>query len=232
MSGSEGRGDAPRPDVWDRTWRSRSFEVDVTSRALAEATFGRGAVRGKSVLELGCGNGRLSRLALDFGARDVTLVDFSPEALRSARRVLGDDPRAEYLEADLLALDLPRRYDFVFSSGVIEHFRGNDFARAVQAHVQSSSDRLAIIVPTWPHLNSLRCRVPAIERKYGWQRPLRLSEFRGALEGGGARVESARRLLPLYGIPVLGASPVLRRASAFLDRWLGGLLVVHARVTA
>jgi len=231
MSSSGDSREAPRPEVWDRTWKSRTFEVDVTSRALAEATFGQGAVEGRSVLELGCGNGRLSRLALDFGARAVTLVDFSPEALRSARRVLGDDPRAEYVQADLLGLKLPRRYDFVFSSGVIEHFRAGDFVRAVQAHVHASGDRLAIIVPTWPHLNSLRCRVPAIERKYGWQRPLRLSEFRGVLEEGGAEVESARRLLPFYGIPGLGASPVLRRGSAFLDRWLGGLLVVHARVT-
>lgn len=61
---------------------------------------------GATVLELGCGTGRMTRALLEAGAR-VTAVDNSPEMLQTVPEA------AERVESDIEALDLGRRFDVV-----------------------------------------------------------------------------------------------------------------------
>jgi SAM-dependent methyltransferase len=67
---------------------------------------------GGSVLELGCGAGRVTRGLLDLGHR-VWAVDESPEMLDRV------DPRAERIEADIWALDLRMRFDAVVAGSYL-----------------------------------------------------------------------------------------------------------------
>ncbi|MCA9796924.1 MAG: class I SAM-dependent methyltransferase, partial [Candidatus Eremiobacteraeota bacterium] len=75
-----------------------------------------GAVEGKSLLHLQCHFGQDSLSWARRGAR-VTGVDFSPAAVAAARQMAEElDLTAEFVESDVLALDLARRFDIVFTS--------------------------------------------------------------------------------------------------------------------
>ena len=90
--------------------RSRKPRLDAI--ALAEV----GDVAGKDLLHLQCHIGIDTLSWALLGAR-VTGVDFSPAALRVGRDLagrLGID--ADFVESDVSAVDLDRRYDVVFAS--------------------------------------------------------------------------------------------------------------------
>ena len=86
----------------------------VEARVLAElADF-----EGKRVLEIGCGDGRMTWLYAE-QAREVLGVDSDEEAIRDARTALPDRlaDRVEFRVADAQALDVPRqRFDIAFLS--------------------------------------------------------------------------------------------------------------------
>ncbi len=82
-------------------------------------------LRGKRVLDCGCGNGRWAYGLASLGAK-VTAVDASPSGLEATRRVLTElGAEAEYILSPLEALDeaLPpeRRFDLVWCWGVLHH---------------------------------------------------------------------------------------------------------------
>ena len=86
----------------------------VEASALAElADF-----EGKRVLEIGCGDGRMTFLYAE-QAREVLGVDVEEESIRDARAALPDRlaDRVEFRVADAEALDVPRqRFDIAFLS--------------------------------------------------------------------------------------------------------------------
>jgi SAM-dependent methyltransferase len=69
----------------------------------------------KSVLDLGCGDGSLSRA---LRGNDLTLVDFSDAMLERARRNV---PEARHVPADVLAWEPDRLYDAVLAVGLLAH---------------------------------------------------------------------------------------------------------------
>ncbi|MGE0496147.1 MAG: class I SAM-dependent methyltransferase [Vulcanimicrobiota bacterium] len=75
-----------------------------------------GPVRGKSLLHLQCHFGQDTLGWARRGAR-VTGVDFSSVALAAARQMARDlDLAAEFVESDVLALELGQTFDIVFTS--------------------------------------------------------------------------------------------------------------------
>jgi SAM-dependent methyltransferase len=79
-----------------------------------------GFFAGKTVLDGGCGMGRFSILAHQFGARTVVGVDLSEgieAAFENTRALEG----VLVIQADLLALPLKRAFDYAFSIGVLHH---------------------------------------------------------------------------------------------------------------
>ena len=74
--------------------------------------------KGKRVLEIGCGDGRMTFLYAE-QAREVLGVDVEEESIRDARAALPDRlaDRVEFRVADAEALDVPRqRFDIAFLS--------------------------------------------------------------------------------------------------------------------
>jgi demethylmenaquinone methyltransferase/2-methoxy-6-polyprenyl-1,4-benzoquinol methylase len=69
------------------------------------------------VLELACGTGHWTRL---LGARSVIAVDAAPEVLALARRRVRGLP-VEFIQADVLAWQPPRRFDTVFFAFWLTH---------------------------------------------------------------------------------------------------------------
>ena len=112
----------PYVESFGRQWN----RYDVARDEEDEATF---AVKtgvdphdlnGKLVLDAGCGGGRYARLLGRHGAR-VVGVDLSA-AVEKAATLCADLPGVAIVQADLLDLPLAeRRFDLVFSIGVLHH---------------------------------------------------------------------------------------------------------------
>jgi 2-polyprenyl-3-methyl-5-hydroxy-6-metoxy-1,4-benzoquinol methylase len=89
---------------------------EITASARAAAGF----LQPKTVLDVGCGIGRVSS-AFD-GCR-YTGIDVSPLAIEFARRAY---PAGEYIVADLAKWHTPRRFDLVVVLFVFVHFVEHD----------------------------------------------------------------------------------------------------------
>jgi len=76
--------------------------------------------KGKAVLEGGCGKGRHTALAADFGATDVVAMDLS-EAVDVAFANTGRHPSVHIVQADLNHPPVKRVFDYAFSIGVLHH---------------------------------------------------------------------------------------------------------------
>ena len=101
------------------------------------------------ILELGCGSGMNSvNLFKEHSCQKATLIDFSRQALNIAKnntRHLNVD----LIHSDIFNLNLKKKFDFVFSIGLIEHFIGTRRSEAIKIHRQFTKDSefIMIIVP-------------------------------------------------------------------------------------
>lgn len=75
---------------------------------------------GKAVLEGGCGKGRHSALASEFGARDVVSIDLG-DAVDAAYANTRHLPNVHVVQADLKRPPVRRVFDYAFSIGVLHH---------------------------------------------------------------------------------------------------------------
>lgn len=76
--------------------------------------------RDKIVLEGGCGKGRHTLLAAEWGAREVIGIDLSV-AVETAYAATRNLPNVHIVQADIYQLPLPRIFDYAFSVGVLHH---------------------------------------------------------------------------------------------------------------
>jgi trans-aconitate 2-methyltransferase len=104
-----------------RGWDADAYHrVSAPQVAMSEAVLDRLGLRGdETVLDAGCGSGRVTRLLLErLPSGRVIAVDASPEMAARARAVLG--PGSDVREADLagLRLEAGEQVDAVFSNAV------------------------------------------------------------------------------------------------------------------
>ena len=79
-------------------------------------------VRGKQVLDAGCGMGRNSYWPLAWGAESLVALDNDERSLAAARRTLADFPNAAIERQDLSELPpWESRFDLVLCIGVLHH---------------------------------------------------------------------------------------------------------------
>jgi SAM-dependent methyltransferase len=75
---------------------------------------------GKIVLEGGCGKGRHTSLAAEWGAKEIVGVDLSA-AVESAFAATRHLPNAHIVQADIFKLPFKKAFDYAFSVGVLHH---------------------------------------------------------------------------------------------------------------
>lgn len=149
-------------------WRDEiPFEVgspehlaEVEQRFLAEAWFAQPAgaapfsglipfadLKGRDVLEIGCGTGVHARLLAEAGAR-VSAVDLTPTAVElTTRRLALAGLEADVREADAESLPFAdASFDFVWSWGVIHHSESTKRVISEVARVLRPGSRLALMV--------------------------------------------------------------------------------------
>ena len=153
------------PMVYD--WHERAPDLtdaayleEVERRFLSESWFAQpngappysglipfGELRGKDVLEIGCGSGVHAKLLAEGGAR-LTALDLTPTAVAMTRRRLElQGLEGSVLEADAESLPFPdASFDFVWSWGVIHHSRDTDRVLVEVARVLRPGGRFAFMV--------------------------------------------------------------------------------------
>lgn len=147
--GQAGNGTKNDKDSWDELWQRRK-RLYVYRNVIESGEKYLGGVRGRSVLEVGCGRGAT---LLEFARRGANVVglDYSDEALaicRALERRNGIAGQATFVNGDAMKLPFPAEsFDFVFSVGLIEHFENPSALLAEQYRVLRKCGFLLVQVP-------------------------------------------------------------------------------------
>lgn len=78
-------------------------------------------IKGKRILDAGCGMGRNSYWALKWGAKEVVAFDNDPRTVASARKTLSSFSNVDVAEKSIYDIEYRNEFDLAFSIGVIHH---------------------------------------------------------------------------------------------------------------
>jgi SAM-dependent methyltransferase len=105
---------------WPKAQLDSATGYDESRQKLQAAfTFPLAELAGKRVLDVGCGTGRFSEIALQEGA-EVVCIDMT-RAIDVARANLRGFRNVDFVQADIFSLPLKAEFDVVFSLGVLHH---------------------------------------------------------------------------------------------------------------
>jgi SAM-dependent methyltransferase len=155
--------------------------------SLADACLFRslGDLKGKRLLEIGCGDGVATVRFLKAGAR-VTAIDISGEMVELTRRAARDAGLSEFVEARKMGgedLDFPEgTFDIVFGHSILHHLN-LDVAGPRIARVLRPGGTAAFLEPLDynPALNIFRKLTPS--RRTPTERPLRWEQLESVATG-------------------------------------------------
>jgi SAM-dependent methyltransferase len=230
--------------TWSETWRAAYRHTRPRWGFILRRIARHIALENLDVLELGAGEGNLSYHTLCAGARRVALVDFSQEALHRARPLFSGWPtdKVSFVEANLLEVDLGRQFDLVMSSGVVEHFAGDDLARCIERHAVHSRRYVAVCIPADTPFNRMRARDPHTHALFGFWQTIPDEMIAGSIRDQGFDIRVCERFRCSYGVPLFQIKGT-RRVQQWLHRlvfdfllapilprrWGGLLLVIGER---
>jgi 2-polyprenyl-3-methyl-5-hydroxy-6-metoxy-1,4-benzoquinol methylase len=121
--------------AFGKNWRSFAGLIDDQRIQGSDAGIARlfpgDELKGKTVLDIGCGSGLPALSILRKGAEHVTCIDIDADSVAAARQTLSAHAPPENWSAEVLSVfDLNEQFDVVYSWGVLHH-TGN-MALAVQ----------------------------------------------------------------------------------------------------
>ncbi len=131
------------------TYRVQRPEEDL-AYFQSKTGFNPAELRGKTVLDAGCGGGRYSRIAGEAGAV-VMGVDLSP-AVETAYATTSHLPNVHIIQADIVRLPFGARlFDRIYSIGVLHHTPDTKKALGSLIPLLADSGQIAVwLYPRWP----------------------------------------------------------------------------------
>jgi len=173
-------------------------------------------MRGKDLLDAGCGTGWFSLAAAEKGAK-VTSMDIGPRLLEKVK----EKCESRLVEGSLLEMPFPdASFDFIICTEAIEHTPDPAKAVAELCRALRPAGTLVLTVPNrfW-HFGAVLANALGLRPYEGRENWVTPSELRGWLEKGGCAVEL------LYGFhPVPFCFRPFSAAASALEAKAGGLL--------
>jgi 2-polyprenyl-3-methyl-5-hydroxy-6-metoxy-1,4-benzoquinol methylase len=120
---------------WDNVYETTEYSRTLNPTLMQAALDHFGDIRGKSILEIGCGTGTCSLFFASHGA-NVTSVDISASAIGELNGLCRQNgiTNVRGICANVLELGLLDRADFVFGSMILHHIEPfNEFARQLKS---------------------------------------------------------------------------------------------------
>jgi len=112
--------------AFGENWSAYSRIIDGARIARSDADLAKllppSELRGKTVIDIGCGSGLPALSMLRSGAVHVTCVDIDPHSVRTTQQTLSTHaPRPDWTARVDSVFDLTGSYDVVYSWGVLHH---------------------------------------------------------------------------------------------------------------
>jgi trans-aconitate 2-methyltransferase len=162
-----------------RDWDAETYDRISTpqQRWAAEQLASLGLEGGETVLDAGCGSGRITlELVRRLPHGTVYAVDAAPSMVAHTRQAVGD--RATVLCQDLAALDLPEPVDVIFSNATFHWVRDHDALFAALHRNLRQGGRLVAQCGGHGNIESVRVAAehamaapPFADHFAGWPRP-------------------------------------------------------------
>ncbi|WP_322799223.1 Gfo/Idh/MocA family oxidoreductase [Thermoflexus sp.] len=138
-------------EKWDRYYRSLPvLEEDELMRSFNQEfanLIARLLPPGSKILEAGCGAGWQSLALARLGKYEISLMDFSQEALNYAQKIFSREViEARFIYEDVFNHGTPE-YDLVFNAGVLEHYTFEQQVAFVRGMASRSRKYVLVLVP-------------------------------------------------------------------------------------
>ena len=109
----------------------------------------------KSILEIGCGSGRYTKILLTkFKPEAYLAVDISKEQIEKAREYVNDD-KIEFICTEIQNLKLDMKFDLVFAGETLMHINFDEIEDVIQKMISYSKDK--IISMDWYDEDNIGC---------------------------------------------------------------------------
>ncbi len=124
---------------------SNRLSCVLANRRISEAIVGMADLKGKRVVDIGCGDGVYSMELLKAGAREVVGLDAAENAVQCARKKAEGLEGIRFEAVDIYRLAVPEeRYDVAIVRGILHHLYEAD--RAVEV-ISRVADEIVILEP-------------------------------------------------------------------------------------
>lgn len=213
--------DQREKEKWDdyyvrQTLVAADPEVEAFYRELALAMLAF-LPQGGRILEAGCGSGMHSLALAREGGCQVSLIDFSGEAIGYARKVFAAaNVPASYEVGDVFSAAGNADQDLVFNSGVLEHYEFGRQVAFLKGMARRSRRYVFVMVPNrecyWYWVWRIRSAASG-QWPFGYEKPA--DDYRAAIEAAGlhylGRAYFGARVVKRHLAALEGLSTPLRR---------------------
>lgn len=159
-----------------------------------------GDLKGKSILDIGCGNGKLTSYYSNLN--NITFIDISEEMIREARSNIKEDNlgNVKFICGDFLKTDIVGKYDVIVLVGVIAHLDDIEIAFSKLNALLSKNGKLIIQFTNCNHIisffNFIKNKGFKNHYNYNLNRTSKKS-IRSKLEGNGFKITKVIRYFPI-----------------------------------
>ena len=162
--------------------------------------------KNKKVLDAGCGMGRNSFWALEYGAKELAAFDYDQRSVEAAKKNLASFSNAQVEFKSIYQINYQNEFDVVFSIGVIHHLEDPDLA--IKKLIKAAKPGGLILIWLYGYENN--------EWIVKWINPIR-KNFTSKLSPSCLHLFSYCLSLPLYLFVRISPqkSPYLKQVSKF-----------------